>query len=59
MRNELLWYAKRRHAKIVYWKCIKAGKLKTATKIAFNYDLQVTGVDDTVMATGLAAMFNQ
>ena len=42
---------------IVYRKCIKAGKLKWAIKIAYNYGLQDESKnDDTVMALVLALM---
>ena len=55
--NEMGWYAKKKHAEIVYRKCIKAGKLKWAIKIAYNYGLQdESKSDDTVMALGLALM---
>ena len=55
--NEMGWYAKKKHAEIVYRKCIKAGKLKWAIKIAYHYRLQDESKnDDTVMALGLALM---
>ena len=54
--EEIVWYSRREHAKIVFRKCIKAGKLKLAQKIAYNYDLNETGNDDTVVALGLSIM---
>ena len=55
--NEMGWYAKKKHAEIVYRKCIKAKKYKWAMKIAYHYGLQYENKnDDTVMAIGLALM---
>ncbi len=51
------WYAKKKHAEIVYRKCIKAKRYKWAMKIAYHYGLQdESRNDDTVMALGLALM---
>ena len=56
--QEMEWYAKKKHAEIVYRKCIKAGRLKWAMKIAYHYGLQDESKnDDTVMSIGLALMF--
>lgn len=53
--GEMEWYAKKKHAEIVYRKCIKANKHKWAMKIAYHYGLQDENKkDDTVMAFGLA-----
>lgn len=55
--QEMEWYAKKKHAEIVYRKCIKAGRLKWAMKIAYHYGLQDENKnDDTVMSIGLALM---
>ena len=55
--GEMEWYAKKKHAEIVYRKCIKAKKYKLAMKIAYHYKLQdETKNDDTVMSLGLALM---
>lgn len=55
--DEMGWYAKKKHAEIVYRKCIKAKRYKWAMKIAYHYGLQdETRNDDTVMAIGLALM---
>ena len=55
--QEMGWYAKKKHAEIVYRKCIKAGRLKWAIKIAYHYGLQDESKnDDTVMSIGLALM---
>ena len=55
--DEMGWYAKKKHAEIVYKKCIKAKKHKWAMKIAYHYGLQDENKnDDTVMALGLALM---
>lgn len=55
--HEMEWYAKKKHAEIVYRKCIKADRLKWAMKIAYHYGLQDEGKnDDTVMSIGLALM---
>lgn len=54
---EMGWYAKKKHAEIVFRKCIKAGRLKWAMKIAYHYGLQMEDRhDDTVMALGMALM---
>jgi hypothetical protein len=37
--DEMVWYSKREHAKIVFRKCLKASRLKWAMKIAYYYDL--------------------
>lgn len=55
--DEMRWYAKKKHAEIVYRKCIKVKKYKWAMKIAYHYGLQDENRnDDTVMAFGLALM---
>ena len=55
--DEMGWYAKKKHAEIVYRKCIKAKKYKWAMKIAYHYGLQDENKsDDTVVALGLALM---
>ena len=55
--DEMGWYAKKKHAEIVYRKCTKAKKYKWAMKIAYHYGLQDENKkDDTVMALGLALM---
>ena len=55
--DEMEWYAKKKHAEIVYRKCIKAKRYKWAMKIAYHYGLQdESRNDDTVMALGLALM---
>ena len=55
--DEMSWYAKKKHAEIVYKKCIKAKKHKWAMKIAYHYGLQDENKnDDTVMALGLVLM---
>ena len=55
--DEMGWYAKKKHAEIVYRKCIKAKKYNWAMKIAFHYGLQDENKnDDTVMALGLVLM---
>ena len=55
--NEMEWYAKKKHAEIVYRKCIKAKKYKWAMKIAYHYGLQDESKnDDTVTALVLALM---
>ena len=55
--DEMGWYAKKKHAEIVYKKCIKAKKYKWAMKIAYHYGLQDENKnDDTVMALGLTLM---
>ena len=55
--DEMGWYAKKKHAEIVYRKCIKAKKYKLAMKIAYHYGLQDENKkDDTVIALGLALM---
>lgn len=54
---EMGWYAKKKHAEIVFRKCMKAGRLKWAMKIAYHYGLQMEDRhDDTVMALGMALM---
>lgn len=54
---EMGWYAKKKHAEIVFRKCMKAGRLKRAMKIAYHYGLQMEDRhDDTVMALGMALM---
>ena len=48
---------KKKHAEIVYRKCIKAKKYKWVMKIAYHYGIQDENRnDDTVMALGLALM---
>ena len=37
--KEFAWFAKKAHAEIVFKKCLKAGRLKWAMKIAHQYDL--------------------
>lgn len=55
--DEMVWYAKKKHAEIVYRKCIKAKRYKWAMKIAYHYGLQdESRNDDIVMALGLALM---
>lgn len=55
--NEMGWNAKKKHAEIVYKKCIKAKKYKWAMKIAYHYGLQDENKNyDTVMALGLVLM---
>lgn len=55
--DEMGWYAKKKHAEIVFRKCMKAGRLKWAMKIAYHYGLQMEDrQDDTVMALGMALM---
>ncbi len=56
--DEMVWYSKRQHAKIVFRKCLKAGKLKRAQKIEYHYNLNETGDSDTVTALGLAIIAN-
>ena len=57
--NELSLYAKKKHAEIVFKKCLKAGKLKIAQKIAWKYEIQIKGPSDIVMATGMAMIANE
>tara|TARA_R110000824_G_scaffold345906_1_gene532616 strand:- start:354 stop:605 length:252 start_codon:yes stop_codon:yes gene_type:complete len=54
--DEMVGYSKKEHAKTVYRKCLKVGKLRLAQKIAYHYNLAETGNSDTVMALGLAIM---
>jgi hypothetical protein len=55
--DEMGWHAKKKHAEIVYRKCIKAKRYKWAMKIAYQYGLQdETKNNDTVMALGLTLM---
>jgi hypothetical protein len=55
--EEMEWYVKKKHAEIVYRKCIKSKRYKWAMKIAYHYGLQDENKkDDTVMALGLALM---
>tara|TARA_R110002126_G_scaffold289342_1_gene444069 strand:- start:23 stop:271 length:249 start_codon:yes stop_codon:yes gene_type:complete len=56
LMNETLWYSKKEHAKVVFRKCMKSGRLKCAQKIAYHYDLNETGNSDTVIALGLAIL---
>lgn len=53
--NEMVGYAKKEHAEIVYRKCVKAKKYKLAMKIARHYGLEDENKNnDTVIALGLA-----
>ncbi len=53
--TEMLWYAKRNHAKVVFDKCVKNGRFKTAAKIALHYNLQdENNNNDTCIALALA-----
>lgn len=55
--DEMVWYAKKKHAEIVYKKCIEAKKYKWAMKIAYHYGLQDENKnDDTAMSLKLALM---
>ncbi len=55
--DEMGWYAKKKHAEIVYRKCIKAKRYKWAMKIAQHYGLHdESKSDDTVMAFAYALM---
>ena len=55
--GEMGWYAKKKHAEIVYRKCIKAKRYEWAMKIAHHYGLQdESRNNDTVTALGLALM---
>lgn len=55
--DELVWYAKKKHAEIVYRKCIEAGRYKWAMKIAYHYGLtHKSKNNDSVMAFALAVI---
>ena len=52
---DMVWYAKKQHAEIVFRKCIEAGRIKWAFRIASHYGLRTQyGFYDTVMAFILA-----
>lgn len=53
--KELDCFAKKEHAKIVFKKCVKSGKLKLANKITLYYGLQ-NKQDDTVISMKIALM---
>lgn len=58
LTDEMRWYFKKKHAEIVYGKCVKAKKYKLAMKIAYKYGLQDESKnDDTVNSFALALMF--
>ena len=50
--GEMEWYTKKKHAEIVYRKCIQAKRYKWAMKIAYNYGLQ----DETKNDGGIGAL---
>ena len=50
--DELLSESRMVHAKVVYRKCIRAGKLRWASEIGLKYGLLKD--DDTVVALGMA-----
>lgn len=53
--NEIILYSKKEHAKIVFKKCLRAGRLKLALKIAHHYNLKKVEENyDSVIAAGLA-----
>lgn len=52
--KEFAWFAKKAHAELVFRKCLKAGRLKWAMIIAYEYGLQMEESHcDTVLALGM------
>ena len=55
--DESVWYAKKKHAEIVYRKCIEAHKYKFAVKIALRYGLKDENKNhDSELALGMALL---
>lgn len=52
--KEMLSFAKKRHAEIVWRKCIKAKKYKLACKIALHYGLNISQHTNDDMVISLA-----
>lgn len=53
--DELIQFSKQKHAEIVYRRCIQAGKISLAKKIAKKYNLYP---QDREVAFGMALLVN-
>ena len=55
--EEMRWVAKKRHAQVVFRKCLMAKKYSLAMRISMKYDLHDTGTySDALMASALCLM---